>query len=55
LLQGMVGDVASGRLVRAEAQASRQHDHLELGHRVAELLMARGAGDILAAHTTTRD
>ncbi len=50
LLQGLVGDVANGRLVRAEASAPRSQDHLELGHHVGELLLERGAGDILARH-----
>lgn len=50
LLQGLVGDVVSGRLVRAEASAARADDHVQLGCQVAELLLERGAGEILARH-----
>jgi hydroxymethylbilane synthase len=43
-LRGMVGDAASGRLLRAEANGS---DPLALGHEVAKQLLAQGAGDLL--------
>lgn len=48
-LIGLVGDVASGRLVRAEACAPR-HDGEALGTRVAQQLLDAGAASILAAH-----
>jgi hydroxymethylbilane synthase len=45
-LSGLVGDVAHGRVLRAEASAvSGQAD--ALGRRVAELLLAQGAGQLL--------
>lgn len=48
-LWGLVGEVASGRLLRAQAEGAR--DACEaLGARVAEQLLAQGAADILAAH-----
>ena len=47
-LLGLVGDVASGRLVRAEAIAARD-DGEALGIHVAQLLLKAGAGEILAA------
>ena len=50
LLQGLVGDPGDGRLVRAEAELHGAGDHLALGQAVAELLLERGAGEILAAH-----
>ncbi|MEO8747522.1 MAG: hydroxymethylbilane synthase [Rhodanobacter sp.] len=45
-LQGMVGDPDSGRLLRAEASA-RIDQATVLGERVAELLLAQGAGKLL--------
>src|SRR5690606_26401093 len=45
-LQGLVGDAASGRLVRAEASGPAA-DRQALGERVAEMLLARGAGEFL--------
>ncbi len=50
LLYGMVGDASTGRLVRAEAEAIGDDGGEALGHEVAAMLMARGAGEILAAH-----
>ena len=50
LLQGLVGDPADGRLVRAEAELHGAGDHLALGACVADLLLERGAGEILAGH-----
>lgn len=47
-LLGLVGDVASGRLVRAEAIAPRD-DGEALGIHVAQQLLKGGAGEILAA------
>ncbi|WEN15466.1 hydroxymethylbilane synthase [Rhodanobacter sp. AS-Z3] len=45
-LRGLVGDAASGRLLHAEA--SGPADQAEaLGRRVAELLLAQGAGELL--------
>lgn len=46
LLRGAVGDVASGRMVRAEAKGSAA-DPEGLGLRVAEALLAQGAGALL--------
>ena len=46
LLRGAVGDVASGRMVRAEAKGSAA-DPEGLGQRVAEALLAQGAGELL--------
>ena len=48
-LWGLVGEVASGRLLRADAQGGRG-DGEQLGVRVAEQLLAQGAGEIIAAH-----
>lgn len=45
-LVGLVGDAADGRLLRAEATASIR-DPEALGYRVAELLLAKGAGVML--------
>ena len=45
-LRGMVGDVASGRLLLAEASASSA-DAVKLGNDVAEALFARGARAVL--------
>ncbi|HET6603186.1 MAG TPA: hydroxymethylbilane synthase, partial [Xanthomonadaceae bacterium] len=45
-LTGLVGDAGTGELVRAEAQ---DRDPRALGERVAQLLLDRGAGRILAA------
>ena len=46
VLRGAVGDVASGRMVRAEAKGSAA-DPEGLGRRVAEALLAQGAGELL--------
>jgi len=46
-LSGLVGDVASGRLLRAEAQGS---DPEALGRHVAETLFAQGAAAFLSGH-----
>ena len=45
-LQGLVGDAGSGRLVRAEATGAAG-DPAALGERVAEMLLERGAGELL--------
>ncbi len=45
-LQGLVGSAADGRLVRAEAVAAAT-DAEALGRRVAEALLAQGAGELL--------
>ena len=45
-LTGMVGDAATGRLVRAEAEGAA-NDTGALGRQVAEMLLARGAGELL--------
>jgi hydroxymethylbilane synthase len=45
-LSGLVGDAASGRLVRAEASGSVDAPEA-LGRAVAEALLAKGAGDML--------
>ena len=47
-LQGLVGDVASGRVIRAEASAGAD-GHLALGREVARLLLEKGAGAMLGA------
>lgn len=48
-LTGLVGSATDGRLVRAQAEG--QADAPEaLGERVAEALLAQGAGDLLASH-----
>ncbi len=46
LLRGAVGDAASGRLVRAEARGSAAEPEA-FGRRVAEALLAQGAGELL--------
>lgn len=46
LLRGAVGDASDGRLVRAEAKGSAA-DPESLGRRVAEALLAQGAGELL--------
>jgi len=46
-LSGLVGDAATGKLVRAEASGSANGAD-ELGRKVAEQLLALGAGDLLA-------
>lgn len=46
-LAGLVGDVATGELLRAEAVGD---DPEQLGSEVAQLLLGRGAGAILARH-----
>ncbi|PWK92487.1 hydroxymethylbilane synthase [Fulvimonas soli] len=43
-LSGLVGDAASGRLLRAEASGD---EPVALGRRVAGLLLAQGAGELL--------
>ena len=48
-LVGLVGEAASGRLVRAEAEGP-SHEPEALGRRVAQALLAQGAAEILAAH-----
>jgi len=45
-LRGMVGDVASGRLLHAEANGSLDQA-VALGQSVADTLLAQGAGDLL--------
>ncbi len=49
-LLGLVGDPASGRLVRAGAVAMDGESSVDLGKRVAAMLFERGAGELLAAH-----
>jgi hydroxymethylbilane synthase len=49
-LYGLVGDATTGRIVRADAESSSDDQGDVLGQRVAELLLERGAGEILAAH-----
>src|SRR5690554_606724 len=46
VLEGLVGDAGTGRLVRAEASGQAQAPGA-LGGKVAELLLARGAGELL--------
>lgn len=46
-LAGLVGDVSSGRLLRAEAQGTA-NDPEALGHHVAKLLQEKGADEMLA-------
>jgi hydroxymethylbilane synthase len=46
-LSGLVGDAATGNLVRAEASGAASAAD-ELGRKVAEQLLALGAGDLLA-------
>jgi len=48
-LWGLVGDVQSGRLLRAEASATPDAPQA-LGQRVADLLRAQGADALLAGH-----
>lgn len=48
-LSGLVGDVASGRLLRAEAEGG-SHDAAALGLRVADALFAQGAAAFLGGH-----
>jgi hydroxymethylbilane synthase len=48
-LWGLVGDAASGRLIRADAHGAID-DPQGLGRGVAALLRERGADAILAAH-----
>ncbi len=50
LLHGLVGDPVDGKLVRAEAELRGPGDHITLGEQVADLLLERGAGAILAGH-----
>lgn len=45
-LQGMVGDVANGRGIRAQAHGHRD-DPVALGQQVAQLLLGAGAGALL--------
>jgi hydroxymethylbilane synthase len=45
-LQGLLGDVRDGRLLRAEA---RGEDPVAVGHEVARLLRAQGADVLLAS------
>jgi hydroxymethylbilane synthase len=45
-LSGLVGDAASGRLLRAEASGSAEHPEA-LGREVAAALLAQGAGALL--------
>jgi hydroxymethylbilane synthase len=45
-LAGLVGDAASGRLLRAEASGTAEAPDA-LGREVAELLLAQGAGELL--------
>jgi hydroxymethylbilane synthase len=45
-LSGLVGDAATGELIRAQADGGRDAPEA-LGHRVAELLLAQGAGALL--------
>jgi hydroxymethylbilane synthase len=47
MLWGLVGDAATGRVVRAEASGPRDAPEV-LGREVAALLRERGAGEILA-------
>jgi hydroxymethylbilane synthase len=49
LLRGLVGDANDGRVVRAEASGPAA-DPEALGLQVAEALLARGAGALLAQH-----
>ena len=47
-LWGLVGDATNGTLVRADAVGAADAPEM-LGQRVATLLFARGAGEILRA------
>ena len=49
-VQGIVGDAGSGRLVRAEAAGAADASQA-LGRQVAEMLLARGAGELLPPAT----
>jgi hydroxymethylbilane synthase len=53
-LAGLVGDAASGRIVRAIASGP-VGDPDALGRSVADLLVEQGASDILAAHQHSRE
>jgi hydroxymethylbilane synthase len=46
-LHGLVGDAASGKLIRAEAAAAFDEEPEVLGRKVAEELLALGAGSLL--------
>ena len=52
VLQGLVGDAGTGRLVRAEASGPA-HAPGSLGGEVAQMLLARGAGALLLGPATT--
>jgi len=52
VLQGLVGDAATGRLVRAEA-SGQAHAAGALGGEVAAMLLARGAGELLPGPAIT--
>lgn len=47
-LAGLVGDAATGRLLRAEGEADLEQGEA-LGKRVAESLLSQGAGELLAS------
>jgi hydroxymethylbilane synthase len=47
VLYGLVGDAESGDLVRAEVESSGSEGGIALGEQVAELLLERGAAEIL--------
>ena len=46
-LSGLVGDVGNGRVLRAEASTGDVGQADALGQRVADLLLAQGAGKLL--------
>lgn len=52
VLQGLVGDAGTGRLVRAEA-SGQAHAPEALGGEVAAMLLARGAGELLPGPAVT--
>ena len=52
VLQGLVGDAGTGRLVRAEA-SGQAHAPEALGGEVAAMLLARGAGELLPGPAAT--
>lgn len=52
VLQGLVGDAGTGRLVRAEADG-QAHAPDALGGEVAAMLLARGAGELLPGPAAT--
>ena len=52
MLQGLVGDAGTGRLVRAEANG-QAHAPEALGGEVAAMLLARGAGELLPGPAVT--